>query len=188
MEHLLYLLTKYGYFILFPLAILEGPILTVVTGFLCSVGIFNPFIAFPVLVSGDTVGDSLYYSLGRSGNTGFVKKFGSLVGINDAAIAKALVFFDTNPGKTISLSKIILGVGVAGLFLAGHIKVPFKNFLLICICTSIVQCSMYLCVGMFFGKAYQQINTCLNYFAATGIIILFMILLFYGIKAKKKSA
>ena len=42
MDHIVYLLTEYKYLILFPLAIVEGPIIAVIAGFLCSSGFLNP--------------------------------------------------------------------------------------------------------------------------------------------------
>jgi membrane-associated protein len=187
MEHLFHLLTQYRYIILFPLAIVEGPIITVIAGFLCTLGFLNPLFVFPIIISGDVIGDSLYYGLGRIGNAKFVQNIGKRVGINSDKINSARAFFNSNPTRTISLSKIILGIGVAGLFLAGQAKVPYKKFLSICTLTSAAQCAIYLSIGLLFGNAYLKIDKYLNYFASVTIVAALLFFLFFIIKSKLKK-
>jgi membrane-associated protein len=187
MEYLLQLLTQFRYFILFPLAIVEGPIITVIAGFLCSLGFLNPLFVFPIIISGDVIGDSIYYGLGRSGNPKFFQKISKWIGINPKKIDPVISFFNANPIRTISLSKIVLGIGVAGLFLAGQAKIPYKKFLLVCLLTSFVQCAVYLCIGLLFGKAYLEINRYLTDFASITIIVTLVSFVFFIIKSKMKK-
>ena len=183
MEHLIHLLTEYKYLILFPLAIVEGPILAVLAGFLCSTGYLNVFVALPVIVLGDVIGDSICYLFGRLGVPGFIKELGKHLGINPANLERVRKTYSANPTRTISLSKIALGVGVAGIYLAGSMKVPYYRFIGICLVTSLVQYIVYLTIGLLFGSAYLQINRYLNYYAAGCIILALAILLFYFIRS-----
>src|ERR1700681_1928234 len=105
MDHIVYLLTEYKYLILFPLAIVEGPIIAVIAGFLCTAGFLNPLLVFPIIVLGDITGDSICYSIGRWGIPKFIKKIGYRFGFNPKKIDRARIFFDSNPITTISLSK-----------------------------------------------------------------------------------
>ncbi len=187
MEQALYLLLKYKYAILFPLAIVEGPIVTVIAGFLSSTGILNPFLALLIIVPGDITGDTLYYSLGRCGKKGWIYRFSNWLGLTNEKLQSAEAYFSNNPRKAIPLSKVVLGVGVAGLFLAGRSKFPYPKFIAICAVTSVVQCSAYVCIGFFFGYAYQQINDTLNYVAIACIAIAFSIIVFLFIRSKLKS-
>lgn len=61
------LLLTYKYIILIPLSIIEGPIVTVICGFLVTLKFFNPFLVYVVMVLGDIVGDGLIYYMGYSG-------------------------------------------------------------------------------------------------------------------------
>jgi membrane-associated protein len=187
MEHLLRLLEHYQYVILFPLAIIEGPIVTILAGFLCSGGQMNPLWAFPLIIAGDLIGDSLYFGLGRWGGPHLVKRAGRWLGLTPQKLDRVRVFFDAHPTQTISLSKIILGIGVAGLFLAGHARVSFNKFLRICIWTSACQCAVYLCIGWLFGRAYVQINHYLNYVATICIVAGIALVLFFTIKTMSKK-
>lgn len=193
MAHLLYLLITYRYWILFPLAIGEGPIVAVIAGFLCTKGLLSPFIVYPVIVSGDIVGDSLVYWLGRVGRSSRPSRFwlfrraSRTCSGNKEKLERLRVYFDTNPVKTVSLSKIALGFGVAGIFLAGNSKVPYYKFLLICLLTSAGQYIIYLGAGLLFGHAYIKIARYLNSLAAITIVAFLAILAFFFIKSLHKQ-
>lgn len=183
MELILSLLTEYKYYLLFPLAIFEGPILAVITGFLCSTGFLNPFISYSIILAGDIVGDSLYYWLGRLGNAPRLQKLIKWLGLTPERLERVKGFIDTNPYKTISLSKIILGIGVAGLFLAGKSKLSYLRFFSICLLASSVICAGYFSLGVFFGKAAEQINQYLNYFASISIVTAIAVFIIFKIRS-----
>lgn len=175
MESLVLLLTKYGYFILFPIAVVEGPIITVIAGFLVSLGIMNAFIVYAIIMAGDIVGDSGVYLIGRSGGALFSRYFKK----HAEKINKAKAYFEIHQHKAIIMSKIFHGIGVAGLFTAGMLRVPYKRYVTISFITTTVQSLILIAVGILFGHAYIQINKYLNYYAAatiiTGAIIIFIV-------------
>lgn len=182
MEHILYWLSHYKYLLLFPLAVVEGPILAVIAGFLCSTGALNPFIVFPIIVAGDVTGDSLCYSFGRWGVPRPVRRLASWLGVRPESIERVRSYFGTHPIKTIALSKITLGIGVAGIYLAGNSKVPYARFLGICLATSALQYVVYLTIGLLFGKAYIQINRYLDFAASATITVAVAALVFLFIR------
>ena len=186
MEAIIHLLTVYKYFILFPLAVVEGPILAVIAGLLCIEGFLNPLIVYPIIVSGDITGDSLVYALGRWGKSQRSRRWYRVAGLTAEKIGRARTYFEANPIKTVSLSKLILGVGVAGIFLAGNSKVPYGRFLAVCLGTSIAQYTVYLGVGLLFGRAYKEINLYLNYLAAISIVLAFCLFFVIILKSLDK--
>jgi len=187
LENIFHLLLLYKYIILFPLAIVEGPILAVIAGFLCIQGYLNIFICYPIIVFGDIVGDSLCYSLGRWGVPNFVKKITKIIGFNFNNIEKVKTYFDTNPNKTISLSKILLGIGIAGIYIAGNVRIPYFRFIRICVITSALQYIFYLGIGLLFGNAYQQISHYLDFFAAFTIVVTLAFLVLFMIQSIRKK-
>ena len=186
MDHILYLLSQYKYLLLFPLAIVEGPILAVIAGFLCMGGFLNIFIVYPIIVLGDITGDSICYMFGRWGVPRFVKSIARALGMKAEKIEKVRAYFDTNPRKTIALSKITLGIGVAGIYLAGNAKVAYDKFIRICLVTSALQYVVYLGIGLLFGGAYKQISHYLDFFAAFTIVTALSIILIYFIKSIRR--
>ena len=53
------MLSYYKYWLIFPIMVLEGPIITVISGFLVSLGTLNAFVAYPLLFFGDLLGAAL---------------------------------------------------------------------------------------------------------------------------------
>lgn len=187
MENLLIYILKYRYFILFPLSIVEGPIIAIVAGFLCRQDVLNFWMVYIILIVGDNIGDTMYYALGYWSNSPLAVKLMSWLGIKKERLEKVKTYFGNNPFKAITFSKLILGVGVAGLFLAGKSKIPYARFFTICLFTSFVQSLVYLVVGWFFGEFYLQINHYFNYFASISIVVVLAVVLFYIVRSKLKK-
>ena len=121
MDQLIPFIIAYKYEILFPLAIIEGPLLAVVAGFLVSLGTLNMFIVYAIIVLGDVIGDSIFYLLGRSGHS-FLAKHGHFIGATPERLATTREYFDNHHTKAITASKLIHGIGVTGLITAGSLK------------------------------------------------------------------
>ncbi|MFA6273423.1 MAG: VTT domain-containing protein [Candidatus Paceibacterota bacterium] len=181
MEQTIALILQYKYAILFPLSIIEGPILAVLGGFLVSIGILDFVIVYLIIIAGDIIGDSIAYTVGRFGSEHFLKRFGKLFRITEERLLKAKEFFNLHRKKSLVMSKLVHGIGVSGLITAGSLKIPYQKFFSVCLLTSIVQSLVLTLVGLFFGHAYVQIGKYFDYFAATtiivGIIVVIIILL-----------
>ena len=181
------LLYRYKYFFLFPLAIIEGPVLAVIAGFLCANKFLNVFIAYPIIVVGDIIGDSLCYMLGRFGAPEFLKKIIKKLGVKKENMDTARSYFNKNSIRSVSLSKITLGIGFAGIYLAGNAKVPYRKFILICLVTSALQYVVYLGIGFLFGSAYEKIASYIDFLSALIIVTAITILLLILLKSYRKK-
>lgn len=171
------LLLTYKYIILVPLAIVEGPIITVVCGFLVTLGVFNPILVYVVMVLGDIVGDGIIYYVGYSG-----KRFLKFFKITDEKLEKAKIYFRDNHHKAIMMSKFIHGLGIVGLIAAGASHVPYKKYFKTCGLISVIQSLFFMIMGVLFGHAYVVIGKYLNYYAALVSVVVLVILLFIVIK------
>lgn len=183
MQHLIYLLSQYRYVALFPLAVLEGPILAVIAGFLCSRGFLNPWIVLPVIVLGDMTSDSFCFFLGRRGVPEALKKIAYRMGFTPERIGRIRHFIQTHPKSFIPLSKITLGIGVLGVYMTGSSGISYKTFICICLVTSLCQYVFYLGIGVLFGHAYMRINHYINYVGSFFIILFFTVIVFYSIQS-----
>ena len=187
MEDIISLLTHYGYLILFPLAVVEGPIISVLAGLLCAVKVLNPFIIVPVIVSGDVIGDSFYYGLGRWRRRKLPPRLLKRFIPGTEKVERVRTYFDANPVRTIFLSKVILGIGLAGLYMAGNAKIPYKKFLIICLGASLCQCTVYVIIGFLFGTAYRRIESLLNGFATFTILAALAAALYFFIRSRRQK-
>jgi membrane protein DedA with SNARE-associated domain len=169
------LLLTYRYIILIPLAIIEGPIVTVLCGFLVTLKVFNPLFVYVIMVLGDIVGDGGIYYIGYSG-----KRFLKYFKVTEEKLEKAKTYFRENHKKAIAMSKLIHGIGFTGLVAAGAIRVPYKKYFKTCALISVIQSFVMLMLGILFGHAYVVIGKYLNYYAAivSVIALVFIVIIF----------
>lgn len=179
MEHTIALLLAYKYYILLPLSIVEGPIITVIAGFLASTHSINPFAVYGVVVAGDILGDAGLYSLGRWGG-GSVTKYGKWFGVTEQRLANAEDYFAKHHRRAVAMSKLIHGVGVSGLVAAGVLRIPYLKYMRTCLIISLAQCAAFLVIGILFGSAYVQIGHYIDYFAE-GISIIAVTVIVVGL-------
>src|ERR1700722_12555842 len=66
--HITQLIIEYRYWILIPLAIIEGPIVAFVAGTLASLGYFNIYILTVIIFARDLGLDAVWYALGYWGS------------------------------------------------------------------------------------------------------------------------
>lgn len=174
------LLLTYKYLILIPLSIIEGPIVTVVAGFLATLGVFNPLLVYVIMVIGDIIGDGTIYYIGHSG-----KRFLKYFKVTEEKLEKAKTYFHENHKKAIVTSKLAHGIGFTGLLAAGASHTPYKRYFKTCALISVIQSFIMLMIGMLFGRAYTVIGKYLNYYAAFASVAVLISLLFAIIQKYK---
>ena len=117
------ILEHYKYWLVFPIAVFEGPIISIISGFLVYSTKFSLFIIYPLLVFADLVGDTLYYLIGRyGGRSEAFKKFGSYLGYNEENEKYLEEHFMNHSGKTLLLAKFSHGIGGTVQITAGIAK------------------------------------------------------------------
>lgn len=166
------LILAYKYWIILPLAILEGPIVTIVASFLASIGLLNIFFVYLLALSGDIIGDIIHYVLGRIGGRKVIQKYGRYFKTSEEGIDEVkLKFFNTKYSlwKVITLSKITHAPSSAVMLVSGIIKIDFKQFLLITTVNNIFKVLVFVLIGYFFGKSYLMIE---NYISNSWIFFL----------------
>ncbi|MBU0999163.1 DedA family protein [Patescibacteria group bacterium] len=177
------LLLTYKYFILIPLAIIEGPIVSVIAGFLVTLGIFNLFLVYIVMVLGDIIGDGIFYYIGYKGKNLF-----RYFKINEEKVEKAKLYFEKNHNKAIAGSKILWGIGTAGLIAAGALHISYKKYFKTCALYSLGQSFIMMLLGIFFGQAYEIIGKYFDYYVAiVSILVLVILIFFLFIKKYKRN-
>ena len=171
-------LIRYKYLVLFPAAIIEGPIITIIAGFLASLGYLNIFGAYALIVIGDLAGDSGYYCIGRWGRERFIDRWGGYLGITSARVERLEAHFQKHGGKTLASAKLIHVFSLASLIAAGIVRVPYRKFLWYILLPTMAKSLALLLVGFFFGSAYVTFDRYLTYISFTLpalIVILFMV-------------
>ena len=178
-QELLRWIFVYKYFILFPVVVVEGPVVTLIAGMYISTGHLDGFVSYIVLTAGDLVGDSLYYAIGRKGSGRlFPVKWCKILGVTKDQITKFKSFFQNHKTKTLLVGKWSHAVGVPILLAAGLAKVPYGQFLTISIFATLPKTLVLLGLGYYFSKSYAKIATYLGY-TTTGIVAVFLMTAIY---------
>jgi membrane protein DedA with SNARE-associated domain len=156
------LLLRYRYALLFPIAVIEGPIISVLAGFFVSTGQMNFLAVFLIVVAGDIVGDAGWYALGRWGSRTMIPRYGHYVGLTPARIKKGEEVFARHPTGTLLFGKWSHTFGLGILVAAGITKQKFGKFLIVNSLGTVPKSLLLLIIGYYFGRAYLQINTYIN--------------------------
>jgi membrane protein DedA with SNARE-associated domain len=176
MQPALILLLKYKYLLLFPLAAFEGPIISVLVGFLVYSGVLNFWLAFIILIFGDIIPDTIYYYLGYfSDRSKFFQKhfFNSKFFINNSTLIKKI--WTEHAFKTMFFSKLAYGLATPFLISAGIIKIPYKKYISYTIPITCFQYGAFMGIGYYLGKSYESAFKYINDFY---IVMAFMVIIF----------
>ena len=175
-------LLYYKYAVLFPITIIEGPIITIIAGFLSSQGYLNIFAIYGVVVAGDIVGDVIYYLIGSYGGRRFITRWGYLFRLSMEEITKLENHFANHSGKTLLFGKISHAIGAPILVAAGMAKIPLEKFVWFNFWATLPKSLVLLAIGYYFGRAYQEIDRYIGYgnliifsLAIIAVIIYFLV-------------
>ncbi len=177
-------LVHYGYWVMLPLMIIEGPIATIFAATLAALGAFNVWIVLVFSIAGDTIGDVLLYGAGYKWGMGFVRNFGKYIGITEKLVLKMEKYFASHGGKTIFAVKSTTGLCWATFTAAGIVKMDFRKFLKYSILGGVVWSGFLVAMGYFYGYLWREISQYIDWigWAIGGVAVVS----FFGITLYKK--
>lgn len=162
------LLKTYGYFLIFPIAFVEGPIIAVVCGWFVKLGILNFFVVYVLLIFANLLGDAVYYVIGYWGGIPLIKKWGHWLRLDLEEVTKLKNHFDNHGGKILLSVKVVPHLATAPVLIgAGLAKYSFSLFMRYSLTIEIFKTAALLLLGYFIGDAYEKIST---YFDIIGLI------------------
>ena len=167
-------LIAYRYPIAYPLGIVEGPVVMMISGFLVRLGVFQFWPIYLILMAGDLTGDVLWYWVGRHGARSLIDKYGRFLNLTEENVERAEKFFHEHQGKILFISKITMGFGfaLATLVAAGAAKVPFKKYMTINFFGEFIWAGFLFAVGYFLGNLYTLVGKSLRIEFIIAVIIL----------------
>jgi membrane protein DedA with SNARE-associated domain len=143
-------LIAHGSALILPLSVIEGPVVTIVTGFLTAQGYFDWRWAFFMLVCGDLIGDVIYYWIGRNGITP-LRLLGRRIGVRGTISPDLQQQMKQNAVKMLLIGKWTHSIGCLVLVGAGMLRVPLPRFLLINLLATLPKSAVLLSIGYFAG-------------------------------------
>ncbi len=174
------LVLAYKYLTLFPLALIEGPFIMMICGFLVKLGYFNFTLAYTILVVGDLLSDMAWYGIGHKFGMSFVRKFGKFLSITEENVSKVKNIFLKHDSTILFVSKITMGLGFAlvTLVTAGLVKIPFKRFVFWNAFGGLLWTGALMAVGFYLGDFYLKVNGVLGKVSVVALLVMiFMVLI-----------
>jgi membrane-associated protein len=148
------ILLTYRYWVLLPLAIVEGPMLAFACGVLISLGYLSAPLTLIILVIGDIIPDTIFYTLGRFwSDRPFVKRLAARIGVTDGHFTDAQSLWHEHPGKTMLMSKFAYGISSAFLFMAGLMRMSASRFYGYSVSISFAHYIVIMTAGFYFGAS-----------------------------------
>ena len=189
MEATLGYILAYRYVALFPLALVEGPLVAFAAGILAALGYLSPLPAFIILILGDVIPDMAYYLFGLYGTDskfmrGYLERNRSAAG----HVSGYEKLWRNAPGKMMFMSKLAYGLSTLLLVSAGMVKVPIGKFFQLALVVTLLQYGVLMFVGYYFGSSLVVADKYLSYigYVAAGLVLVF-IMIFIGVKGFAKK-
>ncbi|MFZ2569067.1 MAG: VTT domain-containing protein [Minisyncoccia bacterium] len=183
-SHILSILEHYKYLVIFPIAIIEGPIIIIITGFLTFLGFLNGFLSYLILVVAEVIGDTLHYLIGTYWRRApWVKKYGHFFGYDEKNESFIEEHFKKHKLKTLIIGKLTYSLGTAVQIAAGIAHVNFYEFISVSILGTIPKTLFLFIVGYYVGNSYLKIN---GYFHSISFVTISiaLIMVFYLLSNK----
>lgn len=152
----------YGYVALFVATVVEGPIATVIGAFLASRGLLDVALVYAVAVSGDLIGDLLFYGVGRSDRLASLVSRSTFIERRRRQVEVLIGRFRAHAGGTLLFGKLTHAAGFLVLLAAGAARVPITTFLWYNLLGTLPKAAVFVMIGYFAGAAYAQINAYLG--------------------------
>lgn len=162
------ILKSYGYYVMLPLMFIEGPITTLISSTLASVGVFNILIIYFFSVFADLASDIILYFIGRKYGMTFVRKIGKYIGISENMVKTVSKYLEKHGGKIIILIKATTGLCQVTWVAAGTVKYDFKKFLKYTFLGGMLWSTFLVLMGYFYGYLWKEIA---GYIRNAGIMI-----------------
>ncbi|MBT9382980.1 VTT domain-containing protein [Pseudooceanicola sp. CBS1P-1] len=158
LESIVALMSAKGLWIVAPIAVIEGPIVTVIAAWLASRGVFDPVSLTLVVIAADLFGDGLMYALGRWGLGHVPPKLRLKFGLNRARLTQLAKHFEVKGGRTLIIGKITHSAGFLVLVSAGLAKMPVAQFLWYNLIATVPKSLAFVVLGYTLGSAYTKID------------------------------
>ena len=182
------LLYEHRYIFSFLAGFVEGAYSFVLLGVLLKFGYFNFWYLICLMILGYFLNSIIYYLLGYWGGEKIIDKFIKRFRITRKLLDKIEIHFKKHNIKIIFITRILYGISIPVLLIAGAFKMKKKDFLIASFFASIVWVLIVLVVGYGLGTGYEVIGTAVKKIAegltiiAIIILVLLSILIIYWLK------
>jgi membrane protein DedA with SNARE-associated domain len=153
MPFILHLLISYGYLAVFIGCLLEGETILILAGFACHHGHLSVPLTLVVAVTGATLGDQLFYWVGRYKGPALLARMPTLAHRAER-VAASLKRYD---GLVVMGVRFVYGLRIAGPIAIGAMHMPPRRFAFFNLLGAILWAPLVAAVGYLFGSALDAL-------------------------------
>ena len=147
-------LIAHGSALILPMAVIEGPFVSVLTGFLSAQGYLPWLAALILLICGDLIGDVIYYWIGRTSRTP-LSGLGQRLGMRPVLTPELQRGLTQNAAKMLFIGKWTHSIGCLVLIGSGMLRLPLARFILVNLVATVPKSALLFSLGYFAGDHYS---------------------------------
>ncbi len=144
-------LIAHGSALILPLAVIEGPFVSIAAGFLSARGYLSWVLAFFLLASGDVLGDVMYYWVGRTGQSPLTRGLRWL-GVRATVPPGMQARLKGKSVQMLLIGKWTQSPGLMVLIGSGMLRMPLQRFILVNALATLPKTAVLMAVGAFAGE------------------------------------
>lgn len=158
-EDLMALVAAHGLPVVGLIALVEGPIVTVLAGWAASGGVLPLWPLAATVILADLAGDLGFYLLGRRGIGWVPGGLRRRLGLRPDRLDRLAEQFRCRGGRILLLGKLTHSAGALVLTAAGAARMPVAPFLVYNLLATVPKSLAFLALGHIAGHAWERIET-----------------------------
>lgn len=171
---------------IFPVAVIEGPIISIISGFLVLRHRLSFIPTFAILFFADFLSDSVFFLVGQKGLS-FARKI-KILHITDERVAKIERQYVESPWKTMIVAKVSYGLGTVFMFASGASGMSYKNFLKYMSPLNALRSLTLMGIGYYFGRVALRTGPKYIWYYTVAIVILVPLIYLVTRYIRKRNA
>lgn len=158
LEAVIDLIAHYGLAVIGPVAVIEGPIITVIAAWLASQDVLNIWAVLVVILLANLIGDLGHYALGRWGLQILPERWLTRLGIDPANLETLTAHYRNAGARTLLIGKFTQVVIAPILVAAGLARMNIWTFVWVTVLGTIPTSLFFVMLGYTLGSAYENID------------------------------
>jgi membrane protein DedA with SNARE-associated domain len=180
-------LGTWAYVVLFILAIVEGPVATLVAGIAAASGLMKPEWVFLSAASGNLFADGLWYILGYFGKLEWLERYAGWMGVRQRHVLRFRSDIACNAARLIFFAKMTLGFVIPVLVATGLARVPVRRWVLPWVSAEFIWTGLLVFLGYYFGSYLQVLERGVEIVAVVGAVAFTALMVYYLSQFHKRT-
>ena len=170
------LLTDYGYWAVFVGSLLEGETILILAGFAAHRGYLSLYMVIVLAFCGGTLGDQIYFFVGRRNGVALLRRFPRLAGPAERVNRLLLRYHEV----LIIGVRFMYGVRILGPIVIGMSELPAWRFVLFNAIGAAIWAVVITGLGFLFGRAMQVLLVEAQQYEEMAFLVIVAIALLLG--------